>query len=263
MLQIRCVDFTYEIYPMGDCAVVIHPEKAADPDRFLAVQFVADCLANQPPFPGQVEFVRAYDAVTVYYEPLQVMYGRRDLVLKQGSSSEEFSESPYVRVCSFLEKTLVDCRKSNKPNIALNKTIEIPVCYGEAFGPDLQDVAERNHLTMDEVVELHSGGHYLVHMIGFSPGFPYLGGMSKRIASPRKASPRQRVPAGTVGIAGIQTGIYSIPTPGGWQLIGRTPLPLFLPFQDPPCLLQAGDTVKFRRITSKEYSVLEEKFKWA
>lgn len=108
------------------------------------------------------------------------------------------------------------------------RTIDIPVCYGGELGPDLEEVARINRLTPEEVVRIHTGGTYLVYMIGFAPGFPFLGGLSERIASPRRETPRMSIPKGSVGIAGKQTGVYPISTPGGWQLIGQTPLPLFV-----------------------------------
>jgi inhibitor of KinA len=135
--------------------------------------------------------------------------------------------------------------------------VEIPVCYGGAFGPDLAFVAQHAQLTPDEVVARHSAPNYLVHMIGFTPGFPYLGGLDERLATPRLASPRAQVPAGTVGIAGAQTGIYSVPTPGGWQLIGRTPLQLFNPAWDAPSLLRAGQHLRFVPISAAEYARLQ------
>src|SRR5204863_3793292 len=136
----------------------------------------------------------------------------------------------------------VDDNRSNQDD---QRVIEIPVCYGGEFGSDLGFVAKNASLTTQEVIELHSAADYLVHMIGFAPGFPYLGGMSPKIAVPRRSTPRLKIPAGSVGIAGDQTGIYPLETPGGWQLIGRTPLPLFRPEQVPPTLLQAGDVVRF------------------
>lgn len=125
------------------------------------------------------------------------------------------------------------------------KTIEIPVVYGGQEGPDLEFVAAYNGLTVEEVIEIHTATIYPVTMIGFAPGFPYLEGLSERIHAPRKSTPRMHIPAGSVGIAGEQTGIYSLSTPGGWQIIGRTQVPLFLPRNHPPSLLQAGDLVKF------------------
>ena len=132
------------------------------------------------------------------------------------------------------------------------------MCYGGEYGPDLEEVARHNGLSVDEVIALHSGGEYLVYMIGFAPGFPYLGGMSERIAMPRRSSPRAQIPVGSVGIAGMQTGVYPIETPGGWQLIGRTPLALFRPEENPPSLLQAGNKVRFRPISADEFAAWKE-----
>jgi inhibitor of KinA len=139
---------------------------------------------------------------------------------------------------------------------AAQRPIEIPVCYGGEFGVDLQFVAEHNGMTADEVVAIHCGATYRVHMLGFAPGFPYLGGMSERIATPRRNTPRLKVAAGSVGIAGPQTGVYPLETPGGWQIIGRTPLALFRPAENPPTLLSPGDFVRFRPITSEEFTAL-------
>ncbi len=125
------------------------------------------------------------------------------------------------------------------------RTIEIPVRYGGADGPDLPAVAQRCGLAEDEVVRLHAAGEYLVFFLGFQPGFAYLGGLDARLATPRLATPRTEVPAGSVGIGGAQTGVYPRRAPGGWNLIGRTELALFDPFGSPPSLLQAGDRVRF------------------
>jgi KipI family sensor histidine kinase inhibitor len=131
--------------------------------------------------------------------------------------------------------------------------VEIPVLYGGNEGPDLGDVAARAGLREEEVVELHTAGDYLVFMIGFMPGFPYLGGLAPAIATPRLATPRTVVPAGSVGIAGAQTGIYPAESPGGWRLIGRTPVRLFDARLDPPALLQAGDHLRFVPVSRAEY----------
>jgi len=125
------------------------------------------------------------------------------------------------------------------------RLIEIPVVYGGSAGPDLPEVAERAGLTPPQVVELHSSADYIVYFIGFQPGFPYLGGLDTRLHTPRRAEPRVVVPAGSVGIGGSQTGIYPLAAPGGWQLIGRTPLALFDPHSAEPVLLCPGDTVRF------------------
>ncbi|MGL5967672.1 MAG: 5-oxoprolinase subunit PxpB [Kluyvera sp.] len=126
-----------------------------------------------------------------------------------------------------------------------SRFMEIPVVYGGEHGPDLAKVAELSGLTPKQVVELHASVDYVVWFLGFQPGFPYLGGLPERLAMPRRAEPRLQVPAGSVGIGGAQTGIYPLATPGGWQLIGRTPLALFEPNRDDPVLLHPGDSVRF------------------
>ncbi|MDT3666417.1 5-oxoprolinase subunit PxpB [Cronobacter dublinensis] len=125
------------------------------------------------------------------------------------------------------------------------RRIEIPVVYGGDGGPDLADVARHAGISEKQVVEKHSQVDYVVYFIGFQPGFPYLGGLAPELATPRRAEPRLSVPAGSVGIGGSQTGIYPLPTPGGWQIIGHTPLALFNPQKNPPGLLAPGDTVRF------------------
>jgi len=137
--------------------------------------------------------------------------------------------------------------------------VEIPVCYGDESGPDLADVAAHNDLKIDEVIRIHSSAEYLVYFLGFAPGFPYLGGMSERIAAPRLSTPRTVVPAGSVGIAGRQTGVYSASSPGGWRIIGRTPMRLFHRDRDPLTLLQMGDRVKFLPITKKEFEEITKR----
>ncbi len=137
------------------------------------------------------------------------------------------------------------------------RLVKIPVLYGGDYGPDLQNVATHNSLTPQEVIDYHSNKEYLVYMLGFTPGFPYLGGMDERIATPRLKEPREKIWAGSVGIAGNQTGIYPIESPGGWQIIGRTPWKLFDINRDPEILLQGGDYISFYPITIEEFKNLE------
>ncbi|WP_310600478.1 5-oxoprolinase subunit PxpB [Desulfobulbus sp.] len=132
-------------------------------------------------------------------------------------------------------------------------TIEIPVCYGGEFGPDLATVAAHNRLASEEVIGLHCRTVYRIYAIGFTPGFCYLGGLDPRLHTPRLATPRQRVPAGSVGIAGGQTGIYPLASPGGWQLIGRTPLLLFDGGRTPPVPYRPGDAIRFRPIAAEAF----------
>ncbi len=151
---------------------------------------------------------------------------------------------------------LVRCLIKRKDAVALPEppVVKVPVCYEGEMAPDLEDVAAHSGLTVDDVIRLHSGTKYLVYFLGFSPGFPYLGDLPAELATPRLKTPRLRVPAGSVAIGGSQTGIYPVDSPGGWRLIGRTPLPLFTPEKNPPTLLQMGDRVHFVPITMKEFN---------
>jgi inhibitor of KinA len=137
--------------------------------------------------------------------------------------------------------------------ISPSRVIEIPVCYDRSLGQDLEFVAHHNGLTIEDVVRYHCSVEYLVYFIGFSPGFPYLGELPDKLHSPRLSSPRLSVPAGSVAIGGGQTGIYSVPSPGGWRIIGRTPMKLFSLDLDPPSVLEMGDLVRFKPITLAEY----------
>ncbi|RZK62109.1 MAG: 5-oxoprolinase subunit PxpB, partial [Hymenobacter sp.] len=206
-----------QLFPLGDAAVVVQFGERIDLASHLAIQALNAHLAQQP-FAGLRECVPAFTTLTVYYDPW--------LVSAQGRYP------PYDRVCDLLRQRL---RHPAAPAAAATAAalVEIPVCYGGTLGPDLAEVARHTGLAPAEVIARHAAPTYLVHLLGFAPGFPYLGGLDARLATPRRAEPRLLVPAGAVGIAGTQTGIYSLPTPGGWQLIGRTPLRLFDPAADP------------------------------
>ena len=134
----------------------------------------------------------------------------------------------------------------------------IPTLYGGEAGPDLEFVAGHNQLTPAEVVRIHSSVPYRIYMIGFTPGFPYLGGMSEKIAAPRLKTPRTKIPAGSVGIAGTQTGLYPVESPGGWQLIGRTPLQVFDPRSEQPFIYSAGDFLQFQPVSATEYESIRQ-----
>lgn len=185
---------------------------------------------NQHSFPGFIEVVPSYTNFCVYYDPY--------VVFKQLPQAETIA----ARVQYYIENLLNKLAES--PSVS-PRIIEIPVLYGGEYGPDLQEVADYNSLTTDEVIAIHTSRDYLVYMLGFAPGFPYLGGLDERIMTPRRATPRLEIAAGSVGIGGEQTGIYPFATPGGWQIIGRTMTPLFSLDHNPPTLLQAGDVVRF------------------
>ncbi|MFD1872586.1 5-oxoprolinase subunit PxpB [Hymenobacter bucti] len=228
-----------QLFPLGDAAVVVQFGESISLAIHLAIQALNAYLAQEP-FVGLRACVPAFTTLTVYYDPW--------LVSAQGHYS------PYERVCEILQQRL-RAAPTTAPAAAL-ATVEVPVCYGGDLGPDLEAVARHTGLAPAEVIAHHTAPTYLVHMIGFAPGFPYLGGMDARLATPRRAEPRPLVPAGAVGIAGAQTGIYSLPTPGGWQLIGRTSLRLFDPAAASPSLLHAGQHLRFVPIGEAEFQRL-------
>jgi KipI family sensor histidine kinase inhibitor len=181
---------------------------------------------------GLVELVPTYRSLMVHYDPMVLSHEAvAGLILEAAGHLPEDDREPA-------------------------RVVDVPVLYGGNEGPDLGDVAARAGLREAEVVELHAAGDYLVFMIGFMPGFPYLGGLPPAIATPRLATPRALVPAGSVGIAGAQTGIYPSESPGGWRLIGRTPVRLFDARLEPPALLQAGDHLRFVPVSRPEYDAI-------
>ncbi len=179
--------------------------------------------------PGIVETVPTYRSLMIHYDPAVIAYG--ELRVK-------------------LEELLT---KMDDIVIPPSDVLEVPVLYGGEMGPDLPFVAENAGMTEDEVVKIHTSTEYLIYMLGFTPGFTYLGGMSDAIATPRLKQPRVKIPAGSVGIAGSQTGIYPIDSPGGWQLIGRTPVKMYDPDRETPILPQAGQYIKFYAVDQAEY----------
>ena len=181
---------------------------------------------------GIVETVPTYRSLMVHYRPEKIRH---------------------AELCEKMRGLL---GKLDDIEIPPAEVVEIPVLYGGEEGPDLAFVAEHNGKTEDEVVKIHTGTEYLIYMLGFTPGFPYLGGMDDSIASPRLKSPRVRIPGGSVGIAGTHTGVYPIDSPGGWQLIGRTPLKLYDPGRERPILLEAGQYIKFRAVDREEYEAI-------
>jgi inhibitor of KinA len=230
----------YIIFPLCEDAVLIQFGQSSQnlKEQITAVQKASQFL-NQNPFIGFRELVPAYHTITIYYDPV---------VLKNGSD-------PFQTVKLELESLLA----SISTNVVVKKRyVEIPVCYEGDFALDINELADANNLTVKEVVQLHTNTVYDVTFIGFAPGFPFLSGLDSRLYFPRKKSPRLKVEQGSVGIAGNQTGIYPLDSPGGWQIIGRTPINLFNVESETPTLLKAGDQVKFYPITQKEYWCWEE-----
>lgn len=214
--------------PLGDSAVRIEFGDKISEQINRNIRGFCESIKEYPPI-GVIEWTPSYTAVTVYYQPLQTTY--HELVAQLQILVNKLDEAVLPKA----------------------KRVFVPVCYGGELGPDIEHVALHNKLTVAEVVEIHSSSKYLIYMLGFTPGFPYMGGMSTAISTPRLAVPRPRVSAGSVGIAGEQTGIYSLSTPGGWQIIGRTPLILYDANRENPSLFEAGNYVQFRPIQKQEY----------
>ncbi|WP_316798458.1 5-oxoprolinase subunit PxpB [Pedobacter frigidisoli] len=197
-----------------------------------------NALLTDNPFTGFRTTVVSYTTLSVFYSPMEVM------------QSAFPGTTCFEKVCAYLRLLNANSKKHYSLR---QKRIEIPTCYGGIFGPDLQEIAFFNRLSEEEVIHLHSSAVYKVYMIGFVPGFAYMGGMDERLATPRKAQPRQSVHAGSVGIAGKQTGIYPLSIPGGWQILGRTPIHLFDINRMRPSFLEAGDEVRFKAIDEQRY----------
>lgn len=236
------------IEPLGDSAAVVTLGDKIDAATLQRVRSLAAAL-ELTKSPAIVDIVPAYTTVTVVYEiaptgvPVEPPYHRICRTIEACSASVEHSWPDVLR--ENLDHSLADGK---------TQLIEIPVCYGGLYGPDIDDVARRCGLSVREVVELHSSATYDVHAVGFAPGFPYLGGLDERLHTPRKNSPRLSVPEGSVGIGGAQTGVYPLSTPGGWQLIGRTPQRLFDLNRNPAAMLRVGDRVKFARIDEEAFA---------
>lgn len=213
------------IVKAGEQGVVVDFGAVIDPGVNARVHRLAQLISAR--LPGEIlELVPTYRSLMIYFDPLRVS---RDALTEK------------IRL-------LLDCDAESGDRGETATVVGIPVCYGGEFGPDLEFVASHNKLSVQEVVEIHTSRPYQVYMLGFTPGFPYLGGMSDRIAAPRLAQPRVVIPAGSIGIAGSQTGIYPIQSPGGWQLIGRTPLQIFNPDAADPFLFAAGNYLRFTAI---------------
>jgi KipI family sensor histidine kinase inhibitor len=201
-----------------------------DPAVNRRVQRLDQILSRENLY-GVVETVPAYSSLLVVYDPLRAA---TDALAQQIEALCDFDEAADPEV--------------------LRPVIEIPVVYGGEAGPDLGDVARYHGLTREDIIRLHSGTAYRVYMIGFTPGFPYMGELPQALDTPRRETPRTRIPKGSVAIAQRQTGIYPVVSPGGWQIIGHTPLELFDPRQDKPSLLGMGDEVRFVPVTAEEAS---------
>ncbi len=220
--------------PAGDKAFVIELGDGISPEINRMVHSLSLAIEKQG-ISGVLDLVPTYRSVLINYDPL--ILPPNELEGRVRELTQDLDETPPTA----------------------SRVVELPTAYGDDHGPDLEYVAEYNGLTEEEVIALHSGTDYLVYMMGFTPGFTYLGGMPEKIATPRLQTPRTAIPAGSVGIAERQTGVYPIESPGGWQLIGQTPVRLFDPSKQPPVIAEPGDYIRFVPVSAEEYRrILEE-----
>ena len=234
-----------KIFPLGDAAAIVdfgNQISAETNDRVLSLAKYFD----KNPFAGFIEIIPAYSSLTVFYDVFNVRRNNQNF------------ETAFDFVSAEIEKALLETNENEQTETRL---VEIPVCFDREFATDLDFIGAEKNLLPEEIIEIFLGETYRVFMLGFLPGFAYLGEVAEKIAAPRKQSPRLQVAAGSVGIAGRQTGIYSLASPGGWQIIGRTPLEMFNLENQPPTCLQAGDMVRFYRIRKTDFhcEVTEER----
>jgi inhibitor of KinA len=221
------------IEPLGDSALLVRVVEEFDPEKSLdAVLRAARALALAA-IPGVIELAPAYTTIGIFFDPARI---------------DGFDE-----LKTTIEHALQSDLEPARPRAGGGTVVEVPVCYENEFAPDLAEVAQHAGLSEDEVVHRHSDATYRVACVGFTPGFPYLSGLPRELATPRRATPRKEIPGGAIAIGGTQTGIYPRKSPGGWNIIGRTPLRLFDVERESPALFHAGDQLRFRQISRDEF----------
>lgn len=235
---------SFSIFPLGDSAVTIDLGNDINEELNRKALAIRQWLEAHPP-KGILDIIVAYSSVSIYYDP--EIFRKETPACRQGAYAclRQLLETAWEEVAAAVG-TIVPAEEKERP------IIEIPVCYEGEYAPDLESFARMKALSPDEVVRLHTAPLYQVYMIGFLPGFPYLGTVDPKLAAPRKPMPFPVI-AGGVGIAGSQTGIYTLNSPGGWHIIGRTPIRLFDPVADPPVRLKTGDKVRFSTIPAADF----------
>jgi len=233
----------YKIFPLGDNAVIIDFGNCIDEKINKLVHSIFFQLQNDP-IPGMIEAVPAYCSLTIFY----------DILIVRNHITDK-TDTGFKWICAHLKKYISNENlETGDPELLIN----IPVCYEREYGIDLDFIALQNNISVEEIIHLHSSAIYRVYMLGFLPGFAYMGLVDERISSPRKQQPAP-VEAGSVGIAGRQTGTYPFKSPGGWQIIGRTPLKLFDKEKVNPVLFKPGDNVKFHPINKDEFEDIKSR----
>ncbi len=237
------VENTYHIYPLGDQALTIQFGNTINgATNKKLMQLFKQLQMN--PIKGVKDIIPAYASLTVCY----------DCAIMHNSTSS-------ISIFDWVKEQIISQLQSTKTTASNNRIIDIPVCYDLSLAPDLQEISLTIDISVEELIKIHTASAYSVYMIGFLPGFPYMASVDKRIRINRKSTPRTIVPKGSVGIAGEQTGIYPLASPGGWQLIGQTPLDIFDLSKEIPCLLQPGDQVQFFSISLSEFGKIKKEEK--
>lgn len=231
---------TYHIYPLGDQALTIQFGITINEITNKKLMQLFHQLQMNP-IKGLTDIIPAYSSLTVCYD-----------------SAIIYNSSSTISVFEWMKEQVIYQFQLTKEIISTNQFVHIPVCYNFPLAPDLQEISTTLGISVEEIIKIHCATTYSVYMIGFLPGFPYMASVDERIRFNRKSTPRTFVPKGSVGIAGEQTGIYPLDSPGGWQLIGQTPLNIFDVSKEIPCLLQPGDTVQFNSISLKEFEQIKK-----
>ena len=239
-----------QIVPLGDSALIVRMRERFDdaPEQALDTVLRAFQQLQNAAIPGVIELAPAYTSVTAFFDPISVAKG--------AETPDKVVDWLVARIRTAVAAGADRGRRRTATQRRV-RLVEIPVCYDPEFALDIDDVARRAAISPSEVSRLHSTAEYRVACIGFVPGFPFLAGLPKELTTARRDVPRKQIPPGSVGIGGAQTGIYPLRSPGGWNLIGRTPLRLFDPQKNPPALLRAGDRVRFRKILRDEFESLK------
>ncbi|MCD8363027.1 MAG: 5-oxoprolinase subunit PxpB [Lachnospiraceae bacterium] len=222
-----------KIVAAGDSSILIEFGSEINPEINRKITSTVQLIRAQQ-IEGIVDMIPAFCSLLINYDPRIITYDR-------------------------IQSRMAELVKMDvKASAQKKKVFEIPVCYGGDFGPDIENIAANAGLSVEEVIKIHSSSDYLIYMLGFLPGFCYLGGLDERIHTPRLANPRVKIPAGSVGIGGSQTGIYPLDSPGGWQLMGLTPVKTYDPDRETPILLEAGDYIRFVPIDREEFDRIKE-----